>query len=175
MSTCASGRRSCTAPPLAVVRSIPRELARRMVPSSAQLPFMPPSILQSPRRPPVRSNRQSWSWAKNAIDCPSGDQNGAAAPSVPGRATAVSESRRRSQRCDSPCGESSTNAKRCPSGESAPKLDRSLNSCPSGGSSDDTTSGAVPRSASTQRHGESRECDRRHERRDAPRQPALPA
>ena len=60
--------------------------------------------------PPDGSIRWSEPAAKNATDRLSGDQKGAAAPSVPGSSAAVSESSGRTHRLLRPCSFPATNA-----------------------------------------------------------------
>src|SRR6185369_17282892 len=69
--------------------------------------------------PPAASILLSFPSAKKARERPSGDQNGAAAPSVPGSAAADSSASNRTQRETLPSEPRATNAIRRPSGERA--------------------------------------------------------
>src|SRR6516162_11886186 len=67
---------------------------------------------------PSMSILLSLPWAENPSVCPSGDQKGEEAPSVPGRDRDASESRERIHRRDCP-SEVATKARLSPFGESA--------------------------------------------------------
>ena len=74
-----------------------------MTPVVLQLPPLPNVQFVSKRGgPPARSNLLSFPGEKNPMDCPSGDQNGANAPSVPCSGLALSESMFRSHNLRTP-------------------------------------------------------------------------
>src|SRR5215471_11366311 len=89
------------------------------------IPFwlqLPPKRIRASARicgaPPSMSILLSLPWAENPSVCPSGDQKGEEAPSVPGSDRDASESRERIHRRDCP-SEVATNARLSPFGESA--------------------------------------------------------
>src|ERR1039457_6539042 len=93
----------------------------RMVPSRFQLPpasFRPLSATTT-AGPPGASMDFSLPPAKNPSVRLSADQNGSAAPSVPGKARAASESRERTQSMVFPLSSAAEKARARPSGESA--------------------------------------------------------
>ena len=84
-------------------------------------------------RPPASAIRFSLLWAKNAIERPSGDQNGRCAPSLPSIARLSTSSNRRSQSLLLPSAEIATKTRRLPSGETAISAVPRGNFVPSGG------------------------------------------
>src|SRR5262245_49367976 len=109
------------APPVADTRikGLVRLGANTITPSAFQVP--PPPLVAGPRdcgAPLPRSNRLSAPPAKKPTECPSGDQKGKVAPSVPASGCAVVADSDRSHRRDVLSSEA-TNAICRPSGERA--------------------------------------------------------
>src|SRR5213075_1493825 len=91
-----------------------------MVPSGLQVPPRMPSVLHSVcGGPPLAAIFSSFCCAKYAMNRLSGDQNGNAAPSVPGSGCAVSESMGRIHNRTFPDASRAVNASLLPSGEMA--------------------------------------------------------
>src|ERR1700682_4275862 len=109
------------APPAAEMRDSPVQMPGedKMTPSGFPAPPLP---LRASHRicgvPPNAVVFFNFPSAKKPRDCPSGDQNGKLAPSVPGRGLADREARGRIQSCVLPSSEADS-ATRLPSGEIA--------------------------------------------------------